>query len=185
MTTPANPSLDLKSITISPLGAAHSLGSFACGNTDLDKFINRKAQKYHAKNRVKVFCAHPRTSPNIYGIYTLTMRIEETNKLLTAESENISDKHFPAIYIGTLAVARHYQSHGLGTILLINALQRAYYVAQNVAVFGVALRSLNERTTKFYQKYGFGVRDQGATPLMVLPVWSLNDLFEKPTKQAT
>lgn len=126
---------------------------------------------------MKVFCAHARDTDSVCGLYTLTVRIEETNKLLKDEAAHLSDKHFPAIYIGTLAVARHYQSNGLGRILLINSLRRAHFVAQNVAVFGVALRSLNDRTTKFYEKFGFGLRDQTPTPLMVLPVWSLNDLF--------
>jgi hypothetical protein len=65
----------------------------------------------------------------------------------------------------------------------MNALQRAHYIGQNVAIFGVALRSLNEKTTKLYQKYGFGIRDEGPTPLMVLPIWSVNELFE--TKATT
>jgi hypothetical protein len=47
-------------------------------------------------------------------------------------------------------------------------------------VFGVALRSLNERTTKLYQKYGFGLREKTTYPLMVLPIWSLNELIESP-----
>jgi hypothetical protein len=175
--TVANPSLDLKSLTISPLDDGHILDGFTCGDGSLDRFIRKKARKYHSNNRVKVFCAHPRTGTTIYGLYTLTMRIEETNKLLAAEQDHVSDKHFPAIYIGTLAVLNRYQDHGLGTILLLNALRRAHYVSQNVAVFGVALRSLNERTTKLYEKYGFGLRDQSTTPLMVLPIWSLNELF--------
>lgn len=177
--TIANPSLDLKSITISTLKADHLLSNFRCGTDELDKFICKKAQKFHATNRVKVFCAHLRSSVNVYGVYTLTMRIEETNKLLRDEQDHVSDKYFPAIYIGTLAVLDRYQNSGLGTIMLMNALMRAHYVSQNVAVFGVALRSLNDRTTKLYQKYGFGLRDQSATPLMVLPIWSLNELIEK------
>jgi ribosomal protein S18 acetylase RimI-like enzyme len=106
------------------------------------------------------------------------MRIEETNKLTPSEQDQISDKHFPAIYIGTLAVSSLCQGGKLGTILLMNALQRSYFVAQNVAVFGVALRSLNDRTTKFYEKYGFGKRENAATPLMVLPIWTLCELIE-------
>lgn len=178
MTTIANPSLDLGSITISPLNGDFSLTHFSCKEDQLDRFISKKVNKYQSTNRLKAFCAHPRESKNVYGLYTLTMKIEETNKLLKSEQDHVSDKHFPAIYIGTLAVLDRYQNSGLGTILLINALRRAYYVSQNVAVFGVALRSLNERTTKLYQKYGFGIRDDGAMPLMVLPIWSLNELIE-------
>ena len=110
-------------------------------------------------------------------MYTLSIRSEDAKILL--DHEQVPEKHFPAIYLGTLAVAHYCQSNGLGTILLMNALQRSYYVAQNVAVFGVALRSLNERTTKLYERYGFGLRENCPNPLMVLPVWSLNDLIER------
>jgi hypothetical protein len=175
--TAASPSLDLRSITISPLRDEFDISRFCCGESTLDKFICKKAKKYHSQNRVKVFCAHPRDGRTVYGIYTLTMKLEETNKLLQDESQGILDTHFPAIYIGTLAVARHLQSNKLGTILLMNALRRAHFISQNVAVFGVALRSLNPKTTKFYERHGFGFRDDGMTPLMVLPVWSLNDLM--------
>jgi hypothetical protein len=177
--TTASPSLDLKNITISALSGTLNISAFSCGEEQLDKFICKKARKYHARNRVKVFCAHLRDAHTAYGVYTLTMKIEETNKLLQSERDHITDRHFPAIYIGTIAVLSRYQGNGLlGTIMLMNALQRSYYVSQNVAVFGVALRSLNERTTKLYQKYGFGLREQTTTPLMVLPIWSLNELIE-------
>jgi ribosomal protein S18 acetylase RimI-like enzyme len=177
--TTANPSLDLKSIIITPLDDTHHISNFSCGESQLDRFICKKARKYHDRNRVKVFCARQRGMHTVCGLYTLTMKIEETNKLLLNERDHVSDRHFPAIYIGTLAVLSRHQSNGLGTILLMNALRRSYYVSQNVAVFGVALRSLNQRTTRLYQRYGFGLRDQSANPLMVLPIWSLNELIEK------
>jgi septum formation topological specificity factor MinE len=170
--------LDLKKFTISPLQSEHKLSSFRCGDSGLDQFITKKATKFHRRNRVKVFCAHERDHHHVHGLYTLTMRIEETNKLTQSEQDQVSDKHFPAIYIGTLAVNAVCQNNKLGTILLMNALQRSYFISQNVAVFGVALRSLNERTTKFYERYGFGKREDGATPLMVLPIWSLCELIE-------
>jgi ribosomal protein S18 acetylase RimI-like enzyme len=176
MMTVVSPSLDLKTIRISALRDSHDLSKFCCGDSDLDKFINKKLKKSHAKNRMKAFCACPRETDTVYGMYTLSIRSEDAKLLL--ENEQVPEKHFPAIYLGTLAVGRHLQGNGLGTIMLMNALQRSYYVAQNVAVFGVALRSLNERTSKLYARYGFGPRETGPNPLMVLPVWSLNDLIE-------
>jgi ribosomal protein S18 acetylase RimI-like enzyme len=147
-------SLDLKNIGISTLRDDHDLSRFCCGDRDLDKFINGKLKKYHEKNRVKTFCACLRGSTTVYGLYTLSIRSEDAKLLL--ENERGFEKHFPAIHIGTLAVARHLQGNGLGKILLLNALERSYYVAQNVAVFGVALRSLNDRTTRLYESYRFG-----------------------------
>jgi GNAT superfamily N-acetyltransferase len=146
---------------------------------ELDKFICNQARKLHSENRIKVFCAHPRDAYAVFGLYTLAIRYEDTKKLLAENDPPVADRNFPALYIGTLGVLRRHQKQGLGTILLINCLRRAYYISQNVAVFGVALRSLNERTTRLYENYGFGLRDNTARPLMVLPIWSLNDLMEK------
>jgi hypothetical protein len=61
--------------------------------------------------------------------------------------------------------------------LLIHALRKARIVAEHVAFYGVALRSLNDDTTKLYERYGFGKKDADPVPLMILPVWSLYDLF--------
>jgi ribosomal protein S18 acetylase RimI-like enzyme len=177
MMTVVSHSLDLKTIAISTLRDEHDISKFSCGDRDLDKFINKKLKKSHEQNRMKAFCACPRGTRTVYGMYTLSIRSEDAKILL--ENEQVPEKHFPAIYLGTLAVAKHYQGGGLGTIMLMNALQRSHYVAQNVAVFGVALRSVNDRTTKLYQKYGFGLRETCPNPLMVLPVWSLNDLIER------
>jgi len=52
------------------------------------------------------------------------------------------------------------------------------YKAYVGVLLSVALRSLSERATKLYERYGFGPRDQSQTPLMVLPIWSLNELIE-------
>jgi ribosomal protein S18 acetylase RimI-like enzyme len=174
-----NPSLDLGTVTISPLREEHDLSSFSCGDSDLDKFIQNRARKFCENNRMKIFCAHPRDGHAVYGLYSLAIRYEDTKKLLAETDPPVPEKNFPALYLGTLAVALPYQNKRLGTILLMNALRRAYYISQNVAVFGVALRSQNERTTRLYEKYGFGLRETTHQPLMVLPVWSLNDLIEK------
>lgn len=63
-------------------------------------------------------------------------------------------------------------------MLLVDALKRSNTVFENVAVFGVALRSLNDRTTALYERFGFGVApDEGSNPLMILPIWTVVDLF--------
>lgn len=117
----------------------------------------------------------------MHGLYSLSMTAEEVDKLLIQERRHLrKGEHFPVIYIQSLAVAKRCQNSKLGTMLLVNALLRSYRVSQNVAVFGVALRSLNARTTRLYEKYGFGVRETDTpNPMMVLPIWSLNDIMNK------
>jgi len=182
--TDASSSLDLKSIRISGLSNNIDITRFNCGVHEIDSWIGRKCHKAHEQNKTKVFYAHFEGGTTALGIYTLSLSFENTNKL-EGEERNLYKSQFPAIYLGQLAVLRGYQNQGLGTLLLLNALNRSYLISKHVSYYGVALRSLNERTTALYEKYGFTKRDDDATPLMILPVWSLQDLFGTPSTQAT
>jgi hypothetical protein len=66
----------------------------------------------------------------------------------------------------------------IGSTLLIHALRIGYEVNKVVPLYAVALRSLNDDTTRLYAKYGFvKLPNSGNPPLMVLPIWSVIDLF--------
>ena len=175
--TDASPSLDLQSIRISGLTKEIDISHFNCGVHDLNSWISKKCWKAHSSNRAKVFYAHREGGTTALGVYTLSLSIENTDKL-DANDRDVYKNHFPAVYLGQLAVLVGYQNQKLGTILLLNALERAHLISKHVSYYGVALRSLNDRTTSLYEKYGFKKRETGATPLMILPVWSLQDLFE-------
>jgi ribosomal protein S18 acetylase RimI-like enzyme len=87
----------------------------------------------------------------------------------------------PLIYLQYLAVQKSCQGQGVGTFLLIDALRRAHFISSHVAFYGVGLRSLNERSTALYKKYGFAIApEEDAFPLMILPIWTINDLFSPP-----
>jgi len=177
--TAASHTLDLTTIAISPLRDEFDLSRFCCGEQSLDSYITRRLKKAQSDNRVKVFCAHPRNSNSVYGLYHLSIIPVDAKFLMEEESKIAVEKHFHGIYLGTLAVLRHYHGQKLGTFLLMDALRRSYYVSQNVAIFGVALKSINNSTTELYKKYGFGLRNNDQQPLMVLPIWTLNELIEK------
>jgi GNAT superfamily N-acetyltransferase len=85
---------------------------------------------------------------------------------------------FPAIYIDYIGVQRSCQREKIGSTLLIHALRIGYEVNKVVPLYAVALRSLNDDTTRLYAKYGFvKLPNSGNPPLMVLPIWSVIDLF--------
>lgn len=180
--TSVSTTLDLSKIRISPLSHRLVIKAFDCGDESLNKWICDKSLKHQNSGRARVFCAHEDGGASVFGLYSLTMMTEEVNKLREDERRHLKrGGHFPVIYLQSLAVVRRYQSQGLGTILLMNALSRAFVVSQHVAVFGIALRSLNDSTTKYYEKHGFGVREEGTiNPMMVLPIWSLTELMGAP-----
>lgn len=174
--TDASPSLDLTSVRISALDSQFDISRFNCGVHEIDSWISKKCQKACEQNKLKAFCAHLENGTTALGLYTLSLMFDSIDKI-EARDRALYKSQFPAVYLGQLAVLRGYQNQGLGTILLLNALERAYAISRNVSFYGVALRSLNERTTVLYEKYGFTKREDVVNPLMILPVWSLQDLF--------
>ena len=172
------PPLDLSKLRVLPIADKTCLTKFECGDWDINGFAG-KAHKWSQRNLMRVFSAHEGAAAWGLGFYALSLMIEDKRKLGTTQAQAY-DVGAPLIYIDALGVRRAYQGQGLGRMLLIDALQRAHMVSKNVAVYGVALRSLNDRTTAFYEKQGFGKLDGEKTPLMVVPIWTLNDLFDKP-----
>jgi ribosomal protein S18 acetylase RimI-like enzyme len=169
--------LDLKSIQINTLSADFKIDKFRCGVDEIDRWVKGKAQKHHKLNRTKVFCAFLPGSLTVSGFYCLSFSSEDANKVGAQHRDIYRPTGVPLIYITYLAVVRGLQNQGLGSFMLLDALRRAYLVSQHVAFYGVGLRSLNDRTTKLYTKLGFGAVDDEQFPLMILPVWTLNDLF--------
>jgi len=137
------------------------------------------------RNRARIFTAHEGEAVWGLGFYSLSIMVEDKRKIATPQAQAY-DFGAPLIYIDAIGVRSPYQRQGIGRMLLIDALKRAHSVSKNVAVYGVALRSLNERTTKFYKDHGFGeIKDDGQCPLMVVPIWTLQDLFEAPPPTGT
>lgn len=103
-------------------------------------------------------------------------------QLLFGQDGDAYREHAPFIYIDWLAVRRARQGQQIGTLLLIAAIRKAVRVAEDVPIYGIALRSLNERTTAYYERLGFVVREQaGPHPIMILPIWAARELVGIPT----
>ena len=173
--------LDFQRIKITHLPSNYPINKFRCGVPEIDSWAKDKARKFHEQNRSRVFCAIDEDSGTLCGFYTLSFSSEDARKLTDRYKDIYITSGVPLIYIDYLAVSRSCQRQGLGSFLLVDALKRAHWVGQHVAFYGVAHRSLNDGTTAMYEKFGFGKKDNDHFPLMILPIWSINDLFAAPT----
>lgn len=178
--TSAEKSSGLPQLEVTPLRAKECLRKFSCGEKEIDKWAKDKAHKFHEKRRARVFCARSNSEGPAIGFFCLSLSTEQSSKI-AAEHRDAWTNGAPLIYIDYLAVATPRQRNGIGSYLLVDALSKAYEVSKYVAPYGVALRSLNERTTKLYEKFGFGIApdEAGTSPLMILPIWSIIELFER------
>jgi GNAT superfamily N-acetyltransferase len=170
-------SLDLKQIRIRPLQDKDAIRRFSCGVREIDGWCV-KALKRCNTNRSRVFCAHIGENASAIGFYSLTFSSESQAKIMDRTERQLWTNGVPLVYLEYIAVLKSSQGLGLGSFMLMNALQRAYEVSKHVAFYGVGLRSLNSRTTEIYQKLGFAIApEEGEMPLMILPIWSIGDLF--------
>jgi len=118
-------------------------------------------------------------SDEILGFYSLKLCSEPT-KLLTGVHKTSLQKeqHYPAIEIEWMGVNRPIQKQGLGTRLLVHALQSSVRAFEYAGGYGVVL-SPESGTEGFYEKFGFEAYGELQSRRMVLPSASIVDLFPR------
>ncbi|HMS40628.1 MAG TPA: GNAT family N-acetyltransferase [Pyrinomonadaceae bacterium] len=89
----------------------------------------------------------------VYGYYTISSSAVKFENLPPAK--HLPRYPLPAILIGKLAIDKTAQKQGLGTALLFNALKRATTVAEEIGVFLIEIKAVNERAKNLYVKIGF------------------------------
>ena len=178
--TIASPKLDPSKINIKPLVNKNCISNFSCGVNEIDNWANRKARSLHIKGRKRVFIAWHEDCATSLGFYSLSFSLENSSKLKEQADRQAWSKGAPLIYMDYIGVTTKRQGTGLGTLMLIDALKRTQSVSDNVAIFGIALRSLNSKTTTLYKNSGFGIAEgEGDYPLMIMPIWTIVDLFSQ------
>lgn len=61
----------------------------------------------------------------------------------------------PAIYLGMLGVHTPMDRQGIGTKLLMDAVQRAMAIAENAGVWALTLDATDEETVAYYERFDF------------------------------
>jgi ribosomal protein S18 acetylase RimI-like enzyme len=122
---PDRKSADLRIVL---LNDGHDRGEFRCGVESLDRYLITQAGQDIRRKANAVFIASPRDDPTrVLGYYTLcAMTISQ------GDVPEKARKHVPryplvsSTLIGRLAVAKDQQGQGLGSVLIADALKRAF-----------------------------------------------------------
>lgn len=175
----AGNSLDLSSLRIRTLPAKECLSRFQCGEPELDRWAQNKAHKFHEQRRARVFTAHLGEQKHAVGFYALSLTRELAEKLSDREHRARFDQGAYLLYLTYVGVAQPVQRNGIGRFLLLDSLRKAFHTAEILPIYGVGLRSINEKTTEFYKRLGFSVAEKETDqhPLMIMPIWTVIDLF--------
>ncbi len=147
----------------------HDRAVFSCGIPALDTYLKTQASQDAKKNAARAYVLRTAESNVIMGYYTISAAAVELTDLPDAFVRKLPRyPALPAMLIGRLAVDQRYRGHGLGGILLANALRRCYQLSQEIGSVAVIVDAKDEVAVRFYERYGF-VRLSGQPVRLFMP----------------
>lgn len=158
-----------------PLDSKHIKDGFDCGKGLLTNYL-RKQAKQDVKRRLSA-CFVLVDSDNITGYYTLSSSCIPRDLVPEVVLKKMpSYPDFPTTLLGRLAVDMKYKGRGLGKMLLLDALKRAYDISNDaIGSMAVIVDPIDEEAKNFYRKYGFIVLPDSGK--MFLPMATIGKMF--------
>jgi len=139
--------------TIEPLSTCHDRRSFSCGNSDLDRYLQRFAGQ-HGESRVsRTYVAAE--GATIFGYYSLAMSAIRKTALPEKYESRFPNFPLPVARLARLAVDRQFQKRGLGELLLTDALTRCLRLSEEIGMIGIVVDAKDERARAYYERYEF------------------------------
>lgn len=144
---------------IEPISSNHDRLAFTCGNEKLDRYIHQTAHQARRKGLAATFVAvAPEVdSTQILGYYSLSNFVIDGLGIpeVVRKTRKLPAHPLGATLLGRLAVAKGFQSKGIGRLLIADALKRAYLVSAEVGSVAVVVDAKDADGAKWYQQFGF------------------------------
>jgi GNAT superfamily N-acetyltransferase len=127
---------------------------FKCGEPDLDRWLHEQAGQQDRRNNARTFLLADESESRVAGYYT-TLTYEIAPETIGESLGNARRYPVPCVLLARLAVDQDYQGHGVGKLLLFDALQRLERSSRDIGFELVVVDALNEDAACFYLKHGF------------------------------
>lgn len=139
--------------SIEALAQKHDRRAFSCGVAALDEYLRRFARQ-HADTKIS------RTYVTVDGLtirgyYSLAMSGIRKDHLPAKHADRFPNFPLPVARLARLAVDARHQRHGLGELLLADALQRCLRLSTEIGMIGVIVDAKDERARGWYERYEF------------------------------
>lgn len=156
----------LETVAIEPLDTdRHDRAAFSSGVEQVDNFLQKTAGKLLKGGTAKVFVVvAPHQNPDeILGFYSINAHSVDYGELPNRYRRYaLPGGSIPAAFIGMMGVTQAAQGHGIGGLLLADALKGAYLASHRVGTAVVMLDVLDcgnpeavARRQSLYDGYGF------------------------------
>jgi GNAT superfamily N-acetyltransferase len=147
----------------------------------LDRYLKQQASQ-DAKKRAAVTYVLVSEDDRIAGYYTLSADNIRVDDLPPELLKQLKLPRYPALgatLIGRLARDLSFRGHGIGELLLTDALKVALVMSRKIASAAVVVDAKNENSRRFYTELGFIAFPETANRLF-LPMLTIEKLFPEP-----
>ena len=142
-------------LVIEPLGKHHDRAVFSCGLPELDRYLARQAGQDVRRRIARVFVCTAKDSDTVLGYYTLSALAVDLRTLPQELSRKLPRHPVPCALIGRLAVDRSVRGHGLGRMLLVDAIKQTKGASDIMGIHAVVVDAKNNTARQFYEGFGF------------------------------
>ncbi len=146
---------DLDALVIEPLGKKHDRATFTCGLRELDRYLGCQAGQDVRRRIARVFVCTAEGSDTVLGFYTLSALAINLSSLPEELSRKLPRHPVPCALIGRLAIDQSVRGHGLGRLLLADAIKRILGASDMLAIHAVIVDAKNTTAKQFYEGFGF------------------------------
>ena len=139
---------------IEPLAKAHKRADFTCGNERIDSYFRETVLQDVKRKYATCFVAREIATDRVAGFYTLS----SSNVPLNEVPEPLVKKlprypTVPAVLIGWLGRHSDYAGHGLGEVLLFDAIKTV--ATAPIGAHAIFADAIDDGAAAFYAAFGF------------------------------
>jgi GNAT superfamily N-acetyltransferase len=142
-------------LKIETLSREHNRDAFDCGNHELNRYLRNNARQHIEKGISRTFVLVEDSKPTeILGFFTLASCEILVEKLPRKYAKKYPART-PAAKLARLAVKKNLQRKGLGTQMMVNAIERILKVSEHLGIIGFFVDAKNDEARTFYEQFGF------------------------------
>lgn len=136
-----------------PLTDEHELDGFSCGNFELDRWLIEHALWAHNQGTRTYALVDP-PAKQVLGYFAIAPHLIRREDLARPLGRGMP-RMVPAILLAKLALDLKLQGSGLGSELLVRALQTIVIAARSAGGKLVVVDAIDDEAVGFYRKHGF------------------------------
>ena len=168
-------------LEIETVSRDHNRSGFDCGNDALNQYLKKIARQHLNKGLARTFVLVDDNIPTeILGFFTLVSCEIFVDKLPRKYAKKYPSRA-PAAKLARLAVAKDRQRQGLGTHMMINAVERVIRVSQDLGIIGFFVDAKDNKAKVYYEQFGFIQLPDNPLELF-LPLATLRNAYDTISK---